>query len=192
MSPGALCTAIGAAVCMLTSSGAIAQTVQAGRDLGAPGEEHERLGVMAGTWDASVSFPAGRGRQVEGRATCRATWTMDGRFLRFEYTATFRGRPITIVRYVGFDRHRGRVVEVQLESTHTDVMHAEGTWSPDGRATTTFGQHVDASTGHVVHVRAVTRILNDDAFTLELVYDADGTESKTITLTHVRRSGGAR
>lgn len=32
---------------------------------------------------------------------------MDGRFLRQEYSSTFAGKPLSVVRYLGFDRVAG-------------------------------------------------------------------------------------
>ncbi len=98
------------------------------------------------------------------------------------------GKPLTIVRYLGFDRHRDRFVEVHFESTHTDVMHAEGRLAADGRGFTATGTHVDVALGAPVGVRTVTRLVDDATFTLELVYqDAGGRDAKSVQLTHTRR-----
>jgi hypothetical protein len=167
--------------------GVIAPPAATQTDLGAAGPEHQRLAPMAGTWDVTLSFPAGPGRQAEGRAACEAQWAMDGRFLRLEYSSTFMGRPLTIVRYVGFDRARQRVVEIQLESTHTDVLHASGAWSADGRSFTTEGTHLDAAAGEIVPVRSITTLVEADTFTLELIYGPDTAAPRRITLTHRRR-----
>jgi hypothetical protein len=51
---------------------------------------------------------------------------MDGRFVRLEYSSVFFGKPLTIVRYMGFDRLRGKYIELQFESAHTDVMQTQG------------------------------------------------------------------
>jgi len=155
-------------------------------DLGAPGEEHRQLDVLAGDWDVTVKFPVGPGKEMEGKSSCEAKWVMDGRFLRQEYSSTFAGKPLTIVRYLGFDRHKGKFVEVQFESTHTDVMHNEGTISADGKTITCMGTHIDAAADKEVKVRTVTTIPDKDAFTLVMFYAADE-EAKTITLTHKRK-----
>jgi hypothetical protein len=155
-------------------------------DLGAPGEEHRKLDPLAGTWDVTVKFTVGPGKEMEGRSSCEAKWVMDGRFLRQEYSSTFAGKPLTVVRYLGFDRHKGRFVEVHFESTHTDVMHNEGTISGDGKVITCFGSHIDAATGKEVKVRTLTSIADQDTFTLELLYD-EGEKTKAVTLIHKRR-----
>jgi len=155
-------------------------------NLGAPGEEHRKLDPLAGAWDVVVKFPVGPGKVMEGKSSCEARWVLDGRFLRQEYSSTFAGKPLTVVRYLGFDRHKGKFVEVHFESTHTDVMHSEGVLSADGKAITSWGTHIDAATGKEVKVGTVTTILDQDAFTLEMLYVA-GEETKAVTLTHKRK-----
>jgi hypothetical protein len=154
-------------------------------DLNAPGPEHRRLDALAGRWDVALTIPAGPERTVEGKATCEAQWALDGRFMRVEYTSTFADKPLTVVRYVGFDRHKSQFVEVQFESTHTDVMMSTGTISSDGKTITTRGKHRDSASGEEVEVRSVTTLVDRDAFTLQMTY-GDGDGARTITLKHQR------
>lgn len=155
-------------------------------DLNAPGEEHRKLDSLAGNWDVTVRFPVGPDKTMEGKSSCEAKWVMDGRFLRQEYSSSFAGKPLTVVRYLGFDRHKGKFVEVQFESTHTDVMHNEGAVSNDGKTITCRGTHIDAATGKEATVRSVTAISDKDAFTLEMFYTV-GEQTRVITLVHKRK-----
>lgn len=167
-------------------AGGAAQTTAP--ELDAPGPEHRRLDALAGLWDVTVRIPTSRDDAVEGRASCEAGWVMDGRFLRQEYSSVFDGYPLRVVRYLGFDRHAGRFVEVQFESTRTDVLRAEGTLSGDGRTLKTVGTHVDPATGREATVRAVTTFLAPDTFTLELTYaDSVGQVARSVLLTHRRK-----
>ena len=157
-------------------------------DLGAPGEEHKKLDLLAGDWDVALKIPIGPGKHVEGKSSCEAKWVMDGRFLRQEYSSIFMGKPLTVVRYLGFDRHKGKFVEVHFESTHTDVMHSEGDISNDGKTITCRGSHIEAATGKEVNVRTVTTFGDKDKFTLEMTYNPDSKDSTTITLRHSRNT----
>jgi hypothetical protein len=116
-------------------------------DVGVPGEEHKKLDMLAGVWDVSLKIPIGPGKDMQGTSSCDAKWVMDGRFLRQEYSSTFMGKPLTVVRYLGFDRNKGKFVEVHFESTHTDVMKSEGDISKDGKTITCWGTHIDLATG---------------------------------------------
>ena len=161
-------------------------------DLGRPGPEHRRLDALAGLWDVTVVVPTVAGRVLEGRAACEAGWTLDGRFLRQEYASVFDGQPLTVVRYVGFDRHAGTFVEVQFESSRTDVLHARGTLSGDGRTLTSSGTHVEPATGREALVRTVTTFVDPETFTLELTYaDSVGQVARSVLLTHRRRGPGS-
>lgn len=62
-------------------------------------------------WGMSAIFIDIEGNQF-ALTSCEATWVMDGRFLRQEYSSIFVGKPLTVVRYLGFDRHKGKFVEV--------------------------------------------------------------------------------
>jgi hypothetical protein len=173
---------------LLIACAALSAQEQPKTDLSVPGEEHKKLEVLAGVWDVIVKFPVAPGKVMEGRSTCEAKWVMNGRFLRQEYSSTFAGKPLTVVRYLGFDRYRGKFVELHMESTHTDIMYNEGTISEDGKTITCSGTGIDLAAGKEAKVRTVTTITDQDTFTLELNYaDAEGKEAKAVTLNHKRR-----
>ncbi|MGQ0733379.1 MAG: DUF1579 family protein [Acidobacteriota bacterium] len=164
---------------------------QAPVDLNAPGPEHAALDPLAGVWDVTILFPDGRGGHMQGRATCQGAWTFDRRFLRLAYTSSIGGRPLEVVRYLGFDRHRGRYVEIHFESTHTDVLRSEGTVDLTRRTFSATGLHQDVIARRNTTVRTLTSIASQDAFTIEMAYlDESGTPARTVTLRHQR--AGAR
>lgn len=154
-------------------------------DLSGPGPEHRLLDQLTGSWKVLVRYPGPAGERSEGRSSCEAQWTMDGRFVRLEYASTFAGRPFSVLRYVGFDRWNGEVVEVQFESTRTDVLVCRGRFSDDGSATSTAGKHFDPLVGAVVPVHSTTTWHTDGSWTLELTY-GERTEANAITLEHRR------
>lgn len=161
---------------------------QGSEDRNAPGDEHRFLARLAGNWDVTVRFPAGPGRTIEGRSSMTATVVMDGRILRQEYSSTFGGKPLSVVRYIGFDRYARKFTEIQFESTHTDVLQSAGAFSADKRTIISNGRHVDTAAGKPVSVRSVTTFIDDNTFVIEMFYDEGASSAKTITLTHRRRT----
>ncbi len=179
---------VGLLLVVLSSCGALFAQTKSQTDLSVPGEEHQKLNVLAGSWDVIVKIPVGQGKTVEGRSTCEAKWVMDNRFLRQEYSSVFGGKPLTVVRYLGYDRYKSEFIELQFESTHTDVMHNKGMISADGKTITSFGTAIDLASGREAHVRTLTTMIDANTFTLEMQYtDPISKETKTITLTHKRR-----
>ena len=154
-------------------------------DLNAPGQKHRIFDAMQGNWDVTLKIPIGNGKYIDGKTFCKAEWVMDGRFMRLEYDSTFQGKPLIVVRYLGFDRYKNKYTETHIESTHTDMMNSEGTISPDGKTITCWGIHVDVAINQSVKVRTVTNFVDNDTFVLEMIYtDPDGKDLKTLTLTH--------
>jgi hypothetical protein len=161
---------------------------QGSEDRNAPGDEHRFLARLAGNWDVTVRFPAGPGRTIEGRSSMTATAVMDGRILRQEYSSTFGGKPLSVVRYIGFDRYAQKFTEIQFESTHTDVLQSAGVFSADRRAIVSHGRHVDTAAGQPVNVRSVTTFIDDNTFMIEMFYGEGTNSAKSVTLTHRRRT----
>ena len=177
------------AVLWAVSAPAGAHRQTSGGDLSSPGPEHAVLDLLAGSWNVTIVFPDGRGGQLEGRATCEAVWTVGGRFLRQVYRSSFGGKPLEVVRYLGFDRHRGRYLEVHFESTHTDMLLGEGSIDVGRRVMTATGTHMDILAGRPAKVRTVTTIVDRDAFTLTMEYlDTAGQPARVVTLRHRRAS----
>ncbi len=153
-------------------------------DLGAPGPEHQFLENLVGDWEVTVQFPVGSSQMARGKATCRGEWVLDGRFVRMEYHSTFAGKPLTVVRYIGFDRHRKQCIEIQFENTRTDVLQLTGEIDVAARTMTCRGKHIDHSTEKEVEVRS-TASLREGSVVVDQVYVADDNTATTITLTHV-------
>lgn len=175
-------------ICFFTFDALFGQQTQKDNDMNVPGQEHTVYNVVQGDWDVSLKIPIGNGKYIDGKTSCKAEWVMDGRFMRLEYNSSFQGKPLTVVRYLGYDRYKNKYTEAHFESTHTDFMMSEGTISADRKIITCWGNHVDVATNQVVRVRTVTTFVDPDTFVLEMIYtDTDGKDLKTVTLTHNRK-----
>src|SRR5262245_52477903 len=175
-------------LCGLFGPAATAQKKDPAQDLFAPGDEHKKLDVLAGNWDVEVKFVIGPGKEGKGTAACVTKWALEGRFLHQKYDSVFMGKPLVVEQYLGFDRHRGKVVELYLNSTDTGVMHNEGEISADGKTITCTGTKFDTATGKEAKIRTVTTITDKDTYTLEwYTTGPDGKEARTVTLTHKRK-----
>jgi hypothetical protein len=161
---------------------------QPGPDLTEPGDEHKKLETLAGSWDVAVTFVIAPGKEGKGTAKCETKWALDGRFLHQKYESVFMGKPLIVEQYLGFDRHKGKVVEFYMNSMDTGVMYNEGEISRDGKTITCSGTKLDVASGKEGKIRTVTTIIDKDNYTLEwFTTGPDGKEAKTVTLTHKRK-----
>ena len=167
----------------------VGQQGQSYKDINNTGEEHTVYNLLQGSWDVLLKIPIGNDKYIDGKSACEANWVLDGRVMHMEYNSTLQGKPLTVERYLGFDRYKNKYTEVHFESTHTDFMASEGTLSADQQVITCWGSHVDVATNQIVKVRTVTTFIDHNTVVLEMIYtDTDERDSKTITLTHKRKS----
>jgi hypothetical protein len=158
------------------------------KDAGSPGEEHKKLAALAGDWDVSVTFVIGAGKEAKGTAKCEAKMVLDGRFLHQKYDSVFMGKPFVVEQYLGFDRQKGKFVELYMNSMTTGIMHNEGEISKDGKTIAFTGKKVDDATGKEGKIRTVYTLSDPDNFILEwFLTGPDGKEAKGVTLTHKRK-----
>ncbi|WP_435008413.1 DUF1579 domain-containing protein [Tundrisphaera lichenicola] len=159
-----------------------------GENPGSPGEEHRRLEPLVGRWDVSVIYKLGPDVERKGTAESEARWVLDGRFLRQDYTSKLGNRPFEVVQFLGFDRRKGKFLELRMDNLDTGLMHNEGTISADGKTITCLGDRIDPASGKSRRLRTVTTLEDADHYTLEWFLEGDdGQEQKTVTLSHTRK-----
>jgi hypothetical protein len=151
-----------------------------------PGQIHQRLGELAGTWDVATRYVIGD-KEHEGKATCEAKMILGGRFLQQDYSSIFQGHPFHVLQLWGYDNARKKSIEIMMDTMGTGVMHNEGTVSDDGKVITNSGESHDP-TGKPYKLRTVTTIVDRDNFVIEWFgTEEGGKEAKTVTLTHKRK-----
>lgn len=152
-----------------------------------PGPEHKLLNSLSGDWNVLVRYVI-VGKEHDGKSSCQVQPVLDGRFLRMDYASRFGGKPFAVVQYLGFDRLKGKFVELHMNSMDTGVMCNEGTASRDGKTITCSGPRIDPETHQQGKIRTVTTLMDPDHFTTEwYITNAAGKESKGVTLTHIRK-----
>lgn len=183
------CALLVMGLCFMFAPTALAQKKEEGKgDPTAPGDEHKKLEALAGKWDVTVAFVIGEGKEGKGTATCEAKMALDGRFLHQRYDSVFMGRALLVEQYLGFDRHKGKFVELHMNSMDTGIMLNEGELSKDGKSITCAGKKLDETTGKEGRIRTVWSISDKDNFTIEwFITGSDGKEAKAVTLAHKRK-----
>jgi hypothetical protein len=170
--------------------GAEPQAPQAAPRDDGPGEHHEHLDRLAGTWEftAQIWVP-GQDDPVESSGTLSSVWILAGRFLRTELTSTFMGQPYEGVGIDGYDNAAGHYVATWVESTGTAMSTLEGACDTEGRVRTMNTATRDPASGETLEIKSVTTVLNDNSYMYEsFVVGSDGTEVKQLELVARRRS----
>lgn len=135
-------------------------------EAGTPGEHHEHLDMMAGSWKVTGWFqmdPHAPKTPVEG--TDEAHWVLDGRYLYSEFKADMMGMPFEGISYMGYDNIKGQLQSIWMDSMSTGIWMDTGSMSDDGTKMVTYGS-MTAPDGTVVHTRHVFTKNSDDQYTM--------------------------
>ncbi|MCB9838257.1 MAG: DUF1579 family protein [Phycisphaeraceae bacterium] len=134
-----------------------------------PGLEHRFLGHFVGDWSVAIRQKRPGAAPVDFTATATFSWILDGRFLREDLHAEIDGFPIDMIRFLGYDRFRGRYTLAWMGSTSTAITTAEGDQNVGGDEITLFGvmdePHLDLRDRST---KTVYRSISKDRFVVEL------------------------
>jgi hypothetical protein len=118
-----------------------------------------------------------------------------GAFLQQEYASTFRGARLIVRQLLGHDDQRGVFVQFQLHEgggAPTRTRHLEGAFSNDGTVLTLAGDTFDSFTGGPVRLRTVTRVVDEDHFTVEEWFMEPGEREELVVVLHHQRKASCQ
>lgn len=153
-----------------------------------PGEHHKLLEVFVGSWDATVEMAGPEGAMTM-QGSMEARLVMGGRYLQQDFKADMMGMPFEGMSLMGYDG-LGKVFEsIWIDNSTTDLTTSTGFAAPDGVNFTMLSEEVDQATMTKREVEQRTRVVSRD----EIVYEhwsvgADGTQTKTLTVTYKRKA----
>ncbi|MBL8763873.1 MAG: DUF1579 family protein [Phycisphaerae bacterium] len=153
-----------------------------------PGEEHRRLGVLIGEWDARGSFWTSPGSEPivsEGRAN--GAWILGERFLRFETSVRVGGRPgVDSLAIFGYDTRLGRATVYSIDTWASYGMFASGPRDDDRVSWSLEGESFQPGVGSL-RFRWIIREENPGRVVMEAQAPLEGGEWFTASRTEFTR-----
>ena len=155
--------------------------------LAEPGEHHEHLKVLAGTWKTTTKWWMGPGEPDISQGVAKNTWILGGRFLQMEFKSTSGDHPFEGFGLLGYDNTKKQHVSVWCDTMRTMIGVSYGTSDDSGKVFTYISSYDDPTTRQTKKMRMVTKVINDDkhVFTIHNI-DKDGKENQELEVTYVR------
>lgn len=164
-----------------------------------PGQAHQRLNALAGSWKTVDRIWMGGpdSTPIECPGTAQVRWVLDGRFLLEEKQYSLplpapdggvREVNVSGLGLLGYENFRNQYVATWCDSVNTHLVVLRGQFDPAGRKLTLYGE-MDEPTSHVVGrmIKLVTRIVSKDKLVTE-IYDLHaGEDSKLVEITYERQ-----
>lgn len=166
--------------------------VQACMAAGTPGEQHEHLKDVVGTWEGKTSMVMAPGMPaMESVGKMTAEMIMDGRYLQITNEGDMPGMgPYKGQGIYGFDNVSQKFVGVWYDNMGTGLMIGTGELSADGKSLTTNYTYNCPINKKPAPIREVDTKIDDNTRLLEM-YSNDpktGIEFKMMSIEYKRKS----
>lgn len=168
---------------------AAAPDMEAMMKLAQPGEHHEHMAQLVGTWKSHGRFwmqPGAPPQEADGSA--EITPMLGGRFFHTRFKGAFMGMPFEGIGIDGFDNAKGKHIGMWVDSMGTMMMTAEGECEDGGKILRMVSEFDDPMSGARLKMKQVTTRVSND----ELKYEAfmsgpDGQEFKAMEIVYTRQ-----
>lgn len=152
-----------------------------------PGEHHQHLAELVGTWSASISFWAAPGSPAQvSQGVSERTLVMDGRYLLEEFTGETPFGPFEGMGLTGFDNIKQQFVAVWIDSMGTGIMTSESVEITDDQIVFK-GRSPEPMSGTYITMRSVETKVDDDTYRFEMFMPLPGgDEIKSMEIVYTR------
>lgn len=150
-----------------------------------PGEPHQMLASLAGTWKVnSKMWMAPGAPPMETQGTSTKTMILGGRFLQEELETEMMGMPMKGLGITGYNNTTGMWEFTWMDNMGTMMMSGAG--KKDGDTITMESNYTDPMTGEPSWTRMVTEIQDADHYTFTMYGKIDGKETKMMEASYSR------
>lgn len=154
-----------------------------------PGEYHQRLNALVGSWDVEGQlWPAPGAPAMVNRGTAEARWLLDKRFVEEVFSTEMMGQTVTGHMLTGFDNAKQKFVSVWGDTMSTGLIVSEGEPDPALAGITTKGLAYQAMMGIYIPTRFVTRIEDVNTHISEMYQEIGGAEHKSMRIVYKRKA----
>lgn len=159
------------------------------QELGTPGDGHQRLEPMIGTFKATTTFWMEADAEPSvSEGTSTNEWMLDGRYVRSSFDGQMMGMPFQGMSVMGYNNGTGQYEGVWVDSMSTLIMPvSRGTVDDSGKVFTFHREADNMFPGMTVKMREVLTLIDNDRHTFEMFEeDAQGQERQSLEIVYQR------
>ena len=155
----------------------------------APGDHHKHLDYFVGKWKTKTKMymggPGSAAMESEGASEMK--WVLGGRFIMDEHKGTMMGQPYEGIGMTGYDNYRNLYISSWYSNQGTNILTMSGMRHPKTGVFTYYGEMDEPGlkvTGRTV--KYVTKIVDSDHFTFDIIDLHAGDDYKVIEIAYER------
>jgi len=166
------------------------EQMQAWLEMNQPGQQHQLLEPVIGTFRAEITMWAMPGAEPStSTGSMTNEWIMDGRYVLGHFQGDMMGMPFTGMSITGYDMASQTYQGVWLDSMSTMLMPVStGSVSPDGKTFTFEREMPDPMTGEMAGMKEVLYVENADGHRFEMWMTAGDMVYKSMEIVYTREA----
>jgi hypothetical protein len=162
------------------------QMMEAMMKMATPGPMHELLKPMAGTWKATIKSWMAPGEPTVSEGRSENTWILGNRYLQSSHRGDFGGMPFEGFGLMGYDNQKKEFVSVWADNMGTGIAFSDGSADPSGKVLTMKSVMNDPATGKPVPYRMITKVADENQYSMSMICNRDGKEQTEMEITYTR------
>ena len=140
-------------------------------ELGQPGEEHQMLEKLSGTWNQEVKYWSESGAEPMLMSSVTVNeMILGGRFLRCVAEGEAMGQKAESLLLLGFDRRNKLYTQIALDTWGTYYVTAAGEYDEDTKTITMSGEEDVKLMGFTQVFDMTVKFISDDEYITELIF----------------------
>ncbi len=157
-------------------------------DYATPGERHEKLSEMSGTWNEIIKMWMKPGIEpIVSKAVCNVEMIFEGRYQQSRHKGDFNGMPFEGIGMTGYDNADGSYYSTWIDNMGTGIMFSKGTYDEKTGNITFYGEQMDAVSKKMMKIREVIRRSDNGDFIMEMYTTPfGGKEFQSMEITMVK------
>lgn len=155
-----------------------------------PGEHHQKLARLVGTWEARTKFWMDPTQPAEeGTGTAKWKSMYDNRYFMLEWDGkSEKMGPFQGLGISGYDNVAKKYVDVWMDSMSTGILISWGTPDASGKVITYVGEMHDPMTGQLKKSRSILRLVSETEMTYEMFDKGpDGKEYRNMEIVYRKK-----
>ena len=134
-----------------------------------PGEAHQKLSPMVGTFDVKIKmWSAPSAPPVESTGKSVSTWVLGNRWVAENFEGTFMGMPFSGIGYTGYDNIQKIYVGTWMESMSTQMMVSKGSADAGGKTMNFTSSMADPMSGKTMPVKEKVTVTDENHHMMEM------------------------
>ena len=156
---------------------------------GTPGEAHQKLASMIGTWDVEVKMYPQPGAPAQvSKGTAVNKWVLGKRWVQENFTGTFMNMPFNGIGYTGYDNLKKQYPGTWMDNMSTATMVSLGTGDTSGNTYEFNSTMDDPMSGKPMAIKEKVSVADKNHHTMEMWAPApDGTVYKMMEINYTRK-----